>query len=157
MHWVIQRLVETQITYDFTLHLRIRDHTTWCWRCRVDNLWTLFFWALTIISWSRVFARARSGPKLATIRLSGRGDFWASQPVEIQVFASPTGYMLTSSGFPVLKWGIFYKFLWFFSAVINFSRLFLKLNRFICNQLPVLHDHRFECLFLKIKAWLYIR
>ena len=27
------------------------------------------------------------------------------------VFASPTGYMLTSSGFPTLNWGIFYKFL----------------------------------------------
>ena len=28
---------------------------------------------------------------------------------EIFVFASPTGYMLTSSSFPLSKWGIFYK------------------------------------------------
>jgi hypothetical protein len=25
--------VEGPITCDFTLHLRIHDHTTWCWRC----------------------------------------------------------------------------------------------------------------------------
>ena len=41
---------------------------------------------------------------------SERGDFWA-EPVEILVFASPTGYMLTSAGFCTLNWGIFYKFL----------------------------------------------
>ena len=29
-------------------------------------------------------------------------DFWAYPPVEILVFASPTGYMFTSSGFPLL-------------------------------------------------------
>jgi hypothetical protein len=29
--------------------------------------------------------------------------------VEIQVFASPTGYMLTSSGFLLLNWGISHK------------------------------------------------
>ena len=29
-----------------------------------------------------------------------------------------------------------------FPAVLNFDRLFLKLYRFICNQLPVLRDHR---------------
>ena len=28
-----------------------------------------------------------------------------------------------------------------FPAVLNFNQLFLKLNRFICNQLPVLPDH----------------
>ena len=38
------------------------------------------------------------------------GDVWAST-VEILVFESPTGYMLTSSGFLLLNWGIFYKFL----------------------------------------------
>jgi hypothetical protein len=27
-------LVERPVTYDFTLHLRVRDHTTWVWRCR---------------------------------------------------------------------------------------------------------------------------
>ena len=41
------------------------------------------------------------------------GHFWAWQPVEILVFATPTGYMFTSSGFFFikLKWGIFYTFL----------------------------------------------
>ena len=29
-----------------------------------------------------------------------------------------------------------------FHAVVNFNRLFLKLNRFICNQLLVLPGHR---------------
>ena len=43
-------------------------------------------------------------------QVSDRGDFWA-QSVEILVFASPIGYMLTSSGFPLLNLGIFYKFL----------------------------------------------
>ena len=28
-----------------------------------------------------------------------------------------------------------------FSTVLNFNRFYLKLNRFICNQLPVLPDH----------------
>ena len=32
-------------------------------------------------------------------------------PVEILVFASPTGYILTSSGLPLLNWGIIHKFL----------------------------------------------
>ena len=40
---------------------------------------------------------------------SDRGDFW-TLPVEILVFASPTSYMLTSSGFLLLNWGIFHKF-----------------------------------------------
>ena len=44
-------------------------------------------------------------------RDSDRGDFWA-QPVEILVFASPTSYMLTASGFPLLNWGVFCKFLY---------------------------------------------
>ena len=29
-----------------------------------------------------------------------------------------------------------------FPAVFNFNRLFLQLNQFICNQVPVLPDHR---------------
>ena len=55
-----------------------------------------------------------------TLRINGKleivmesndlGDSWA-QPVEILVFATPTGYMLTSSGFPLFNWSIFYKFL----------------------------------------------
>jgi hypothetical protein len=41
---------------------------------------------------------------------SDQGDLWAYS-VEIQVFATPIGSMLTSFGFPLLNWGIFYKFL----------------------------------------------
>ena len=32
MHWNSIWL-RHPVTYDFTLDLRIRDHTTWCWRC----------------------------------------------------------------------------------------------------------------------------
>ena len=39
------------------------------------------------------------------------GGFFGPQSVEILVFASPTSYMVTSSGFPLLIWGIFYIFL----------------------------------------------
>ena len=39
-----------------------------------------------------------------------RGDFRAI-PVEILVFASPTGYMLIFPGFPSFIWGMFYRFL----------------------------------------------
>jgi hypothetical protein len=28
-----RHLVEGLVTYDFILHLRVRDHTTWLWRC----------------------------------------------------------------------------------------------------------------------------
>jgi hypothetical protein len=31
-----------------------------------------------------------------------------------------------------------------FPAILNFNRLFLKLNSFICNYLPVLPDHRVQ-------------
>jgi hypothetical protein len=42
-------------------HLRVRDHTsTWFRRLSWNNLWTLFFWALTI-SWSRLLARVWRG------------------------------------------------------------------------------------------------
>jgi hypothetical protein len=63
------------------------------------------------------------------------------------VFASLTGYMLTSFGFPILN------YLWvdsmnfskttgnFPAVLMNFNRLILKLNRFICTSLPVLPDH----------------
>ena len=43
------------------------------------------------------------------------------------MFASPTSYILTPSGFPLLNWGIFYKFsemIANFPAVLNFNRLF---------------------------------
>ena len=55
------------------------------------------------------------GPSSPATMLEGtnaviRENFWA-QPVEILVFASQTGDMFTSSGFPLLDWGIFYNFL----------------------------------------------
>ena len=42
------------------------------------------------------------GAALRFLKSSDRGDFWALS-VEILVFASATGYMLTSSGFPFIK------------------------------------------------------
>ena len=53
------RLVEGPGTYDFTLHSRVRDHTTWLWRC-VERPWDTFVWALTII-WTRLLARVWNG------------------------------------------------------------------------------------------------
>ena len=51
----------------------------------------------------------------------------------------------TSSAFPLLNWGIFSltssDMIGNFPAALNFNRSFLKLNRFICNKLPVLLDH----------------
>jgi hypothetical protein len=31
-----------------------------------------------------------------------------------------------------------------FPAVLNFNQLFLKLNQFTCNQLPILLDHSLD-------------
>ena len=71
-------------------------------------------------------------------RTNDRGGFWTYKSVEIHVFASPTGYMLTSFGVPLLNWGISSinssKIIGNFPAVLmNFNQLFLKLNQFICN------------------------
>ena len=44
-------------------------------------------------------------PHLDITPSSDRGDFWA-KPVDILVLASSTGYMFTTSGFPLLNWGI---------------------------------------------------
>ena len=57
------------------------------------------------------------------------GEIFGHNRFEILVFASPTGYMLTSFGFLLLNWGIFIsssKLVGIFHAVLNF-------NRFICN------------------------
>jgi hypothetical protein len=52
-----QHLVERQVTYDFTLHLRIRDHTKLHdFGGVLGRPLDAFFWALTI-SWSRLLAR----------------------------------------------------------------------------------------------------
>jgi hypothetical protein len=53
--------LKNQVTYGFTIHLRIRDHTTWFEGVLGQPLNT-FFWALTI-SWSQLLACAWSGPK----------------------------------------------------------------------------------------------
>ena len=42
---------------------------------------------------------------------SDLGEDFGAKPVEILAFATPTGYMLTSSGFPLPIWGIFDRFL----------------------------------------------
>ena len=36
----------------------------------------------------------------------------------------------------------------YFPEVLHFNRLFLKLNRFICNQMPVLPDHCLELVLV---------
>jgi hypothetical protein len=38
-----EHLVEVMVTYDFTPHLKVRDHTTWFWRCLGTGLCTLSF------------------------------------------------------------------------------------------------------------------
>ena len=73
-----------------------------------------------------------------------------AQSVKILVILNPTGYMLTSSGFAYSS-EVYStdssKMIGNSPEVSNFIRLFLKLNRFICNQLPVLSEtqvNRFE-------------
>ena len=76
------------------------------------------------------------------------GRIFENNGVEILVFISPSGYRLASFGFPLLNWVYSInssKMIGSFPAVLNFNRLFLKLNRFMCNKLPVLphlsHSH----------------
>ena len=61
------------------------------------------------------------------------------------MFASPTAYMLASSGFSFTKLGYIpinsSTMIGNFPAVSNLNQLFLKLNRCICNQPPVLPEH----------------
>ena len=49
-------LVEGPVTYDFTIHLRVRDHTPYDFGGVLGWPLHTFFWALTI-SWSRLLAR----------------------------------------------------------------------------------------------------
>jgi hypothetical protein len=39
------------------------------------------------------------------------GEIFGHNQLRSLVFATPIGYMLTSSGVPLLYWGIFYEFL----------------------------------------------
>ena len=76
------------------------------------------------------------------IMISLRGDFWA-WPVHILVFLTPTGYMLTSFGFPWRNWGIFYKFLLnyrSFSCSLELQPVISQAQPVHCDQLPVLPD-----------------
>ena len=45
--------------------------------------------------------------KPESLQISNGGEFWAQSVEILLVFASPTGYMLMSSGFLLLNWGIF--------------------------------------------------
>ena len=52
--WIeIRCLVEALVTYDFTLPLRVRDYTTWFWRCVRTAFLDTFSFGL---SWSQILA-----------------------------------------------------------------------------------------------------
>ena len=70
IYWNSIRLV----TYDFTLYLRIREHTPWFWSC-FGTAFAHFLWALPI-SWSRLLARVWSGPK-STWMMNVNGQDWS--------------------------------------------------------------------------------
>ena len=74
-------------------------------------------------------------------------DIWAWL-VNILVFPSPTGDMLTSSYGFTLSIQLYsihsYKMIRTSPEVLNFNRLFLKLNQFICNSQPVIAWYAFE-------------
>ena len=55
-HSLTWHLVESMIAYDFTLHLRVRDHTRWCLEVCWDGLWTPTFLCALRIAWSRLLA-----------------------------------------------------------------------------------------------------
>jgi hypothetical protein len=57
------------VTYNFTLHWRIADHTMWFGRC-FGMTFGHFFWALPI-SCSRILARVSSGPKCYRSTIAG--------------------------------------------------------------------------------------
>jgi hypothetical protein len=78
-----QHLVEVPVTYGFTIHLRVCDHTTWFWRC-LGTAFVHFLWALTI-TWSWLGHRVvgitnghsiHAGPKRdRSFYLSGHGSW----------------------------------------------------------------------------------
>ena len=81
---------------------------------------------------------------------SDPGDFWHNR-LRSLVFASSTGYVLTTSGFVCEIGGVIFQILFTmigdFLAVLNFNRLYFKLNQFIWNKLPVLPIHNGPPLF----------
>ena len=55
-------------------------------------------------------------------------EYWAKQ-VEILMFPSPTGCLLTSFGFPLLIWGINSKFLWVNDSFSEVLKLLLVISQ----------------------------
>ena len=76
-----QHLVEGMVTYDFTLHLRVCDHTADFGGVLGRPLGT-FFWAPTI-SWSRLLACVWTGPKFTNIVISTCSKFIQMPTIEI--------------------------------------------------------------------------
>ena len=75
-----QNILEGPGTYDFTLHLRIRDHTTWFWRCLGTASWHFLLgshnvmvtaldscvkWPLAQRSWVSKWANDRGEPTVS--------------------------------------------------------------------------------------------
>jgi hypothetical protein len=67
IHWNSIRFRARPVTYGFTLHLRVRDHNTWFWRCVGTMAFGHFLLALTI-SWSQLLACVRSSPQKSRIQ-----------------------------------------------------------------------------------------
>jgi hypothetical protein len=61
IHWNSTLLTLGPLTFDFTLHLRICDYTTWFWRF-LETILDTSFWALTIW-WLRLLDHVWSDPK----------------------------------------------------------------------------------------------
>ena len=90
-----------------------------------------YVWQKLSVSGKLILAISLSKCACSDICSSVQGDLWASS-VKILMFPSPTGYMLWSFSFSLLIQCVFYRFIendWSFSEVLNFNRLFLKLNR----------------------------
>jgi len=109
----------------------------------------------------------KSPPPQKGCQLKSSFFFWKHRfhilqfPDSTGLFTKPTGRHYTKYRFsPDIGWhplvfiywiGVYLlkssKMIGTFPAVLNFIRLFLKLNRCICNSLPVLPDHRAGFLF----------
>ena len=50
IHWN-SILVKGPVTYDFTVHLRVRDHTTWFWRCVGTSVFLVCLVNATFLMW----------------------------------------------------------------------------------------------------------
>ena len=83
--------------------------------------------------------------------LPGKLVFGHIESIKIPVILNPAGYMLTSSGFAYIYLEVYSidssQMISKFPEVLNLNRLFLELNRFICNYPPVLPGLRFPYAF----------